>query len=154
MTLVAAYAEVCKCRAAHYRSGECGDWREVKTLVWREVSRERWRLFERRRRATRDAHWSDKPPRVVPAPPDAVAAARSSSLQRHGNTTFPTELIAQAGSDHIQIDVAFTGAKGAAKDNAFGTGFQIRVQIVQAKHDVASHRVLKAPAEGDAMSNI
>jgi ATP-dependent DNA ligase len=31
---------------APYRSGECRDWREVKTLAWREANRERWRLFE------------------------------------------------------------------------------------------------------------
>ena len=38
---------VSKRRDAPYRSGECRDWRKVKTLVWREANRERWRLFER-----------------------------------------------------------------------------------------------------------
>ena len=38
---------VSKRRDAPYRSGECGDWRKVKTLVWREANKERWRLFER-----------------------------------------------------------------------------------------------------------
>ena len=31
---------------APYRSGECRDWRKVKTAAWREANRERWRLFE------------------------------------------------------------------------------------------------------------
>jgi bifunctional non-homologous end joining protein LigD len=39
---------VSKRRGAPYRSGECKDWRKVKTAVWREANRERWRLFERR----------------------------------------------------------------------------------------------------------
>ena len=30
---------VSKRRDAPYRSGECRDWRKVKTLVWREVNR-------------------------------------------------------------------------------------------------------------------
>ena len=38
---------VSKRRAAPYRSGECNDWRKVKTVAWREANRERWRLFER-----------------------------------------------------------------------------------------------------------
>ena len=38
---------VSKRRAAPYRSGECRDWRKVKTVAWREANRERWRLFER-----------------------------------------------------------------------------------------------------------
>jgi hypothetical protein len=38
---------VSKRRDAAYRSGECRDWRKVKTLAWREANRERWRLFER-----------------------------------------------------------------------------------------------------------
>jgi bifunctional non-homologous end joining protein LigD len=38
---------VSKRRSAPYRSGECRDWRKVKTLAWREANRERWRLFER-----------------------------------------------------------------------------------------------------------
>ena len=38
---------VSKRRDAPYRSGECRDWRKVKTLAWREANRERWRLFER-----------------------------------------------------------------------------------------------------------
>ena len=38
---------VSKRRDAPYRSGECRDWRKVKTSAWREVNRERWRLFER-----------------------------------------------------------------------------------------------------------
>jgi bifunctional non-homologous end joining protein LigD len=37
---------VSKRRDAPYRSGECPDWRKVKTLAWREANRERWRLFE------------------------------------------------------------------------------------------------------------
>jgi len=37
---------VSKRRDAPYRSGECRDWRKVKTLAWREANRERWRLFE------------------------------------------------------------------------------------------------------------
>ena len=36
-----------KRRAAPYRSGECRDWRKVKTTAWRETNRERWRLFKR-----------------------------------------------------------------------------------------------------------
>ena len=31
---------------APYRSGECWDWRKIKTMAWREANRERWRLFE------------------------------------------------------------------------------------------------------------
>jgi bifunctional non-homologous end joining protein LigD len=38
---------VSKRRDAPYRSGECRDWRKVKTAAWREANRERWRLFER-----------------------------------------------------------------------------------------------------------
>jgi bifunctional non-homologous end joining protein LigD len=38
---------VSKRRDAPYRSGECRDWRKVKTWAWREANRERWRLFER-----------------------------------------------------------------------------------------------------------
>ena len=38
---------VSKRRDAPYRSGECRDWRKVKTLAWREANRQRWRLFER-----------------------------------------------------------------------------------------------------------
>src|SRR5262249_52082343 len=38
---------VSKRRDASYRSGECRDWRKVKTLAWREANKERWRLFER-----------------------------------------------------------------------------------------------------------
>ena len=38
---------VSKRRTAPYRSGECRDWRKVKTVAWREANRERWRLFER-----------------------------------------------------------------------------------------------------------
>jgi bifunctional non-homologous end joining protein LigD len=37
---------VSKRRDAPYRSGECRDWRKVKTMAWREANRERWRLFE------------------------------------------------------------------------------------------------------------
>jgi bifunctional non-homologous end joining protein LigD len=37
---------VSKRRDAPYRSGECSDWRKVKTAAWRKASRERWRLFE------------------------------------------------------------------------------------------------------------
>jgi hypothetical protein len=36
---------VSKRRSAPYRSGECRDWREVKTAAWRVANRERWRLF-------------------------------------------------------------------------------------------------------------
>jgi bifunctional non-homologous end joining protein LigD len=38
---------VSKRREAPYRSGECRDWRKVKTAAWREANRERWRLFEK-----------------------------------------------------------------------------------------------------------
>jgi bifunctional non-homologous end joining protein LigD len=38
---------VSKRRDTPYRSGECRDWRKVKTQAWREANRERWRLFER-----------------------------------------------------------------------------------------------------------
>jgi ATP-dependent DNA ligase len=38
---------VSKRRVAPYRSGECRDWRKVKTIAWREANRERWRVFER-----------------------------------------------------------------------------------------------------------
>jgi bifunctional non-homologous end joining protein LigD len=37
---------VSKRRDAPYRSGECRDWRKVKTDAWREANRDRWRLFE------------------------------------------------------------------------------------------------------------
>jgi len=33
---------VSKRRDAPYRSGECRDWRKVKTVAWREAKRERW----------------------------------------------------------------------------------------------------------------
>ena len=38
---------VSKRRDAPYRSGECRDWRKVKTTAWREANRERWHLFEK-----------------------------------------------------------------------------------------------------------
>jgi ATP-dependent DNA ligase len=38
---------VSKRRTALYRSGECRDWRKIKTATWREANRERWRLFEK-----------------------------------------------------------------------------------------------------------
>ena len=38
---------VSKRRDAPYSSGECRDWRKVKTTAWRDANRERWRLFER-----------------------------------------------------------------------------------------------------------
>src|SRR5262249_55321113 len=38
---------VSKCRYAAYRSGECRDWRKLKTVAWRQANRERWQLFER-----------------------------------------------------------------------------------------------------------
>ena len=38
---------VSKLRTGPYRSGECNDWRKVKTQAWREANRERWRLFEK-----------------------------------------------------------------------------------------------------------
>jgi bifunctional non-homologous end joining protein LigD len=37
---------VSKRRDASYRSGDCRDWRKVKTMAWREANRERWRLFD------------------------------------------------------------------------------------------------------------
>jgi len=37
---------VSKRKASPYRSGECRDWRKIKTRTWREANRERWRLFE------------------------------------------------------------------------------------------------------------
>jgi len=37
---------VSKRRDAPYRSGECRDWRKIKTAAWREANRERWRQFE------------------------------------------------------------------------------------------------------------
>jgi len=37
---------VSKRRDSPYRSGECRDWRKVKTLAWREANRKRRRLFE------------------------------------------------------------------------------------------------------------
>jgi bifunctional non-homologous end joining protein LigD len=38
---------VSKRRLAPYHSGECRDWRKIKTAAWRDANRERWRLFER-----------------------------------------------------------------------------------------------------------
>jgi ATP-dependent DNA ligase len=38
---------VSKRRGTAYRSGDCRDWRKVKTTAWREANRERWRMFER-----------------------------------------------------------------------------------------------------------
>ena len=38
---------VSKRRLAPYQSGECVDWRKVKTAAWCEANRERRRLFER-----------------------------------------------------------------------------------------------------------
>jgi ATP-dependent DNA ligase len=38
---------VSKRRDASYRSGECPDWRKMKTAAWHDANRERWRLFER-----------------------------------------------------------------------------------------------------------
>jgi bifunctional non-homologous end joining protein LigD len=38
---------VSKRRGAAYRSGECRDWRKVKTTEWRKANRERWRMFDR-----------------------------------------------------------------------------------------------------------
>ena len=40
---------VSKRQGAPYRSGECRDWRKVKTAAWRKANKERWRLFERAR---------------------------------------------------------------------------------------------------------
>jgi bifunctional non-homologous end joining protein LigD len=40
---------VSKRRDAPYRSGECRDWRNVKTQAWREANRERWRHCEKAR---------------------------------------------------------------------------------------------------------
>jgi len=37
---------VSKRRDAPYRSGECRDWRKIKTTAWCEANRERWKLFE------------------------------------------------------------------------------------------------------------
>jgi len=42
---------VSKRRDAPHRSGDCRDWRKVKTVAWREANRERWRLFEPAARA-------------------------------------------------------------------------------------------------------
>ena len=44
---------VSKRRSAPYRSGECRNWRKVKTAAWREANRERWRLFDPLDRAGR-----------------------------------------------------------------------------------------------------
>ena len=38
---------VSKRRGTAYSSGDCRDWRKVKTTAWREANRERWRMFER-----------------------------------------------------------------------------------------------------------
>ena len=38
---------VSKRRGAAYRSGDCRDWRKVKTAAWREANRERGRMFGR-----------------------------------------------------------------------------------------------------------
>ena len=38
---------VSKRRGTAYSSGDCRDWRKVKTNAWREANRERWRMFER-----------------------------------------------------------------------------------------------------------
>jgi bifunctional non-homologous end joining protein LigD len=46
---------VSKRRLAPYRSGECRDWRKVKTAAWREANRERWRLFERKAGGRKEA---------------------------------------------------------------------------------------------------
>ena len=40
---------VSKRRDGPYRSGECRDWRKVKTQAWHEANRGRWRLFEKAR---------------------------------------------------------------------------------------------------------
>ena len=37
---------VSKRTTAPYRSGECRDWRKIKTVAWHEANRERRRLFE------------------------------------------------------------------------------------------------------------
>jgi len=37
---------VSKRRLAPYRSGECLDWRKVKTEAWSEANRERWRVAQ------------------------------------------------------------------------------------------------------------
>ena len=37
---------VSKRRNSAYRSGECRDWRKIKTAAWRAANRERWRMFE------------------------------------------------------------------------------------------------------------
>ena len=39
---------VSKRRNSAYRSGECRNWRKIKTKTWRAANRERWRLFERK----------------------------------------------------------------------------------------------------------
>lgn len=44
---------VSKRRDASYRSGECRDWRKVKTAAWRALNADRWRLFERNWREER-----------------------------------------------------------------------------------------------------
>jgi hypothetical protein len=38
---------VSKRRGTAYRSGDCRNWRKVKTAAWREANRQRWRIFER-----------------------------------------------------------------------------------------------------------
>ena len=43
----AASRVVSKRRDVSYRSGDCRDWRKVKTVAWREANKERWRFFER-----------------------------------------------------------------------------------------------------------
>ena len=43
---------VSKRRSAPYRSGECRDWRKVKTVAWRETNKERWRIFDRSAKAS------------------------------------------------------------------------------------------------------
>jgi len=37
---------VSKRRSARYQSGQCRNWRKVKTAAWRDANRERWRLFD------------------------------------------------------------------------------------------------------------
>jgi bifunctional non-homologous end joining protein LigD len=36
---------VSKRRDAPYRSGECRDWRKVKTAAWREANQQRWAII-------------------------------------------------------------------------------------------------------------
>jgi bifunctional non-homologous end joining protein LigD len=68
---------VSKRRDASYRSGECRDWRKVKTLAWREANRERWRLFERGLATTSSRSMSIVRPTLTPLHGSMVSAWRT-----------------------------------------------------------------------------